>query len=154
MNFFETKALQIEQTSDYGLAWRRADRPLIGVQWFVYAQKVTIAGGAHTETATLKTRQEFDFVCSQITLYGPGYGLNAPTMQVVDLSTGRAWFNRPAALTDVFGIRCLTLNLPAPRFIAPLTDLQFIVSVPAVLVNPLDVYFTLLGKRIYYGGSA
>ena len=73
------------------------------------------------------------------------------TIQITDTGTGKTFFNQPTFMGLVTGQTGYPFLLPAPRLIAPNTNIQYNVTNLASAAR--NFYLTMIGARLYYANQ-
>jgi hypothetical protein len=115
-----------------------------------------VAQGA-AASAVFQIQSDSDFVCT----YLSGACINPATaaidpvptglIQITDTGSGKTFFNQPTFMGLVLGQGGYPFLLPAPRLIAPNTNIQYNVTNLAAAAR--NIHITMLGARIFYGAQ-
>jgi hypothetical protein len=111
---------------------------------------VAVAGNAQ---GIIQIQADSDFAIAymsgQAVVSNAVVGSPVATIQITDTGTGKTFFSSPTLFGLVMGSGGLPFYLPAPRVVAPNTNLQINISYLAGAAAA-DFYVNLLGARIYY----
>jgi hypothetical protein len=157
MNDFERRALDIAQSSTYLTLYARQGQQVLGIEYFGYSVEMdNIAAGA-AATSIFQVQSDSDFVCTYLSgvCVNPASAAIDPVptglIQITDTGSGKTFFNQPTFLGLVLGQGGYPFLLPAPRLIAPNTNIQY--NVTNLQTAPRNIYITMLGARIFYGSQ-
>ncbi len=159
MNEFERRYLDVLQTSDLIASVARPNAKIIGIDYYNYCMNPTntpglaaVASGAAAQ-GIIQIQADSDFAITYMS--GSQVVANAvvvnpvTTLQITDTGTGKTFFSGQTLFGLVMGSGGLPFYLPAPRVVAPNTNLQFnLINVNSA--GAADYYINLLGARIYY----
>lgn len=158
MNDFERRSLDIAQSSTYLTLYARQGQQIVGMEYFGYSVEIdNLAASGGQGTGIFQVQSDSDFVCT----YLSGVAFSAANnqvdpfplglIQITDTGSGKTFFNQPAFMGLVLGQGGYPFLLPAPRLIAPNTNIQY--SVTNLANGIRNIYITMLGARIYYAGA-
>lgn len=154
MDDFQRRALDIADTSSYLALYARSGQSILGIDYFGYNCEIdNLAAGASGQ-ALVQIQSDSDFVLTYlsanglVTATGATLGFLNATTQITDTGTGKTFFNQPALMGLVFGLSGYPFLLPAPRLIAPNTNIKFDITNLTATAN--TYYISMLGARIYY----
>lgn len=159
MNDFERRALDIAQSSTYLTIYARQGQTITGIEYFGYSAEIDGLASLATATTTFQILSDSDFVCTYMTAaaVNPATGLvdavPQALMQITDTGSGKTFYNQPTFMGLVVGQGGYPFLLPAPRLIAPNTNIQYQVTNLITGNNPRTYYITMEGARIYYNGA-
>lgn len=163
-NPLEAKYLEILNASDYMAAVRKPGRQIVGVQYYAYNVRVgsvavPLADGV-PQTSVFETQSDSDFVVSEISaaLQAEDNGAmlynGNVAIQIQDLSSGKLFFNRPAAIALVTGAGGFPFVLPAARVWNPNTSIAVQAINRDALINagngPVGLFLAFHGTRLFY----
>lgn len=154
MNDFQRRLLDAVQNSAWIAAVARKDREILGIDYYTYTSP-SIAGlavGATTQVV-IPIQSDSDFALTYMSgsVVVGGVVVNNPvsTLQITDTGTGKTFFSAPTLFGLVMGSSGTPFYLPAPRVIAPNTNINLSVTNVAG-AGAADYFMSLLGARIYY----
>jgi hypothetical protein len=157
MDEFKRRLLDAVQNGSWIASVARQDRKILDVDYYNYNTLIDnngagIASGA-TGQGTIQIQSDSDFAIaymSGVSVVNNTVG-NSPyaTIQITDTGTGKTFFNAPTLFGLVMGSNGLPFYLPAPRVVAPNTNLQFAINNINSAGNA-SFYVNLLGARIFY----
>lgn len=161
MNEFERRLLDIVQTSEWIASVARPNGKIINIDYYNYnigpqgtATLSGIALGA-AGSGIIQIQADSDFAIAymsgSVVVGGAAVANPVSTIQITDTGTGKTFFSAPTLFGLVMGSGGLPFYLPAPRVVAPNTNLQINVTNVAG-AGAADYYINLLGARIYYAG--
>jgi hypothetical protein len=158
MNDFERRALDIAQSSTYLTVYARQGQTITGIEYFGYSAEIDALAAGATNTTTFQVLSDSDFVCTYLTgsAVNPANGqvdaVPQALLQITDTGSGKTFFNQPSFMGLVTGQGGYPFLLPAPRLIAPNTNIQYQVQ-NILTAGTRTYYLTMLGARIYYNGA-
>lgn len=163
-NPLQAKYLEILNGSPYMDAVRKPGREIVDVQYYAYNIRVgsvatPLANGV-PQTASFETQSDSDFVVSEISAAVQAvnngamlYNANL-ALQITDLSSGKLFFNRPAAIALVTGAGGFPFVLPAARVWNPNTSIAVQATNRDALINagagPVGLFLAFHGTRLFY----
>lgn len=155
MNDFERRVLDVVQSASYIDAVRRKDAKILAIDYFAYNVNVLdVAAAGGTGNGIIQVQSDSDFalvyMSAAITDQVPAFIANPlATVQVTDTGSGKTFFSNPTLFGLAFGNAGYPFLLPAPRVVAPNTNIKIdVTNISAATVY--DCYFSLMGARIYY----
>lgn len=154
MNDFERRLLDAVQNSAWIAAVARKDREILGIDYYNYtAPLITgLAVGASSQSV-IQIQSDSDFALTYMsgTVVVAGVAVTNPvsTIQITDNGTGKTFFSNPTLFGLVLGSSGTPFYLPAPRVIAPNTNVTLAITNVAG-AGAGDYYMSLMGARIYY----
>ena len=163
-NPLQAKYLEILNASPYLDAVRKPGRQVVDVQYYAYNVRVgsvavPLADGV-AQTTTFETQADSDFVVSEVSaaLQAEDNGAmlynGNVVLQVTDLSSGKLFYNRPAALALVTGAGGFPFVLPAARVWNPNTSIAVTATNRDALINggagPVGLFLAFHGTRLFY----
>lgn len=157
MNDFERRALDIAQSSTYLTLYARQGQQIVGIEYFGYAVEIDNVAQNAAASGIFQVQSDSDFVCTYLSgiSYNPTTGGVDPVpiglIQITDTGSGKTFFNQPAFMGLVFGQGGYPFLLPAPRLIAPNTNIQY--NVTNLNTAARNFHIIMLGARIFYGAS-
>lgn len=154
MNEFQRRLLDAVQNGAWIASVARQGRTIVDLDYYNYNTEIgPVASGASAQ-ATIQIQSDSDFAIAFMS--GVEVVNNTPTtnhytlLQITDTGTGKTFFNAPTMFQLVMGTGGLPFYLPAPRVVAPNTNLQINVQNVSSAADA-TYYINLLGARIYYG---
>jgi multisubunit Na+/H+ antiporter MnhC subunit len=161
MNIFEARALDIAQSSTYLTLYARQGQTIQAIEYFAYSVEIDNVAAGATSQGTFQVLSDSDFVCTYLSgmaLY-PTAGTVDPVpqalLQITDTGSGKTFFNQASFMGLVVGQGGYPFLLPAPRLLAPNTNIQYTVTnlLAAGAANVRNYYITMEGARIFYSGT-
>lgn len=155
MNDFERRALDIAQSSTYLTLYARQGQQIVGIEYFGYSVEIDNVAAGGAATSIFQVQSDSDFVCTYLSgaAVNPGNAFIDPVpvglIQITDTGSGKTFFNQPTFMGLVLGQGGYPFLLPAPRLIAPNTNIQY--NVTNLQQTPRNIFITMLGARIFYG---
>ena len=156
MNTFERRMLEIIQSSSWIQSVARKDKKILGIEYYNYNTQIENVASQAQGQSTVQIQSDSDFVMTylsaSVVVTATGAIINAPFAfaQITDTGTGKTFFNQQTLVGLAFGNGGNPFFLPAPRVIAPNTNVQF--SVTNNTGAAASFYFAMMGARVYYGG--
>ena len=156
MNDFERRALDIAQSSTYLTLYARQGQQIIGIEYFGYAVEMDNIAQGGAASSIFQVQSDSDFVCTYLSgvAVNPAVATVDPVplglIQITDTGSGKTFFNQPTFMGLVLGQGGYPFLLPAPRLIAPNTNIQY--NVTNLANGPRNLHIIMLGARIYYAG--
>jgi hypothetical protein len=163
-NAFQDKYLALINQSPYIQSIARPGQQIIAVEYYCYngqvgSVAVPLAVGVPQSTV-IETQSDSDFAVTFIStsvqeIAGANVAYNDNVaMQILDNASGKLFFNIATVAPLVSGAGGFPFVLPAPRVIAPNTNLTITATNRDTVVNggagPVGLLFALHGTRIYY----
>lgn len=155
MNDFERRVMDVVQSASYLNLVRRQDQKILAIDYFAYnvtVSDVAAAGGVGSGIIQVQSDSDFAMVymSGAVTDQVPAFVANPlSTVQVTDTGSGKTFYSAPTLFGNVFGGGGFPFLLPAPRVVAPQTNIKFdVTNISAATVY--DYYFSLMGARIFY----
>jgi len=155
MNDFERRVLDVVQSASYIDAVRRKDQKILAIDYFAYNVNIAdVPAATGTGSGIIQVQSDSDFalvyMSAGVTDQVPAFVANPMALaQVTDTGSGKTFFSAPALFGLVFGGGGFPFLLPAPRVVAPNTNIKIDVSNFSA-ATVYDFYFSLMGARIYY----
>lgn len=106
------------------------------------------------QTNILQIQADSDFLCTGISAATVVAVQAVPSLllQITDLSSGKALFNRSQLLRHVAGGFGMPFILPTPKVYHPNTNIQIDVTANEGFAAGTVLFITLWGARVYYAG--
>lgn len=157
MNEFERRLLDTVQNSTWIAAVARPNQKILGIEYYNYNTMFSQIAVAATVQNVIQIQSDSDFAMSYMSgsavdlVVGAVQNQPVATIQITDTGSGKTFFSAPTLFNLVMGSGGLPFYLPAPRVVAPNTNLQISINNVAA-ARAQDFYVNLLGARIYYAG--
>jgi len=155
MNEFERRLLDVVQNSAWIASVARPNRKILDIDYYNYNVSIAAIAVAASGTGNIQIQADSDFAITYISgsvVVGGAVVTNpVSTIQVTDQGSGKTFFSAATLFGLVTGVGGLPFYLPAPRVVAPNTNLQIAVTNVAG-AGAADYYVNFLGARIYYAG--
>jgi hypothetical protein len=157
MNEATRRLLDAVQNAAWIAAVARVGQKIKSIDYYNYNvgpnQGLSAIAVAGTGQATIQIQADSDFAIAYMSgsavVSGAVVTNPVATIQLTDTGTGKTFFSSPTLFSLVMGQGGLPFYLPAPRVVAPNTNLQVNISYLAGAAAA-DFYVNLLGARIYY----
>jgi hypothetical protein len=153
MDEFKRRLLDAIQTGSWIASVARQDRKILDVDYYNYNTSIAAVASGASGQGNIAIQSDSDFAIAYMSgvavVSNSIVALPFTTLQITDTGTGKTFFNSPTLFPLVMGSGGLPFYLPAPRVVAPNTNLQF--NVTNQFSAAASTYFiNLLGARIYY----
>jgi hypothetical protein len=152
MNEFERRLLDAVQNSAWIASVARPGRTILDIDYYNYNTSILGLVTATTSTAVIQIQSDSDFAIAYMSgaAIVAGAVQNDPValIQYTDTGTGKTFFQNPTLFSLVEGNNGLPFYLPAPRVLAPNTNIN--VTITNNIGSTADFFVNLLGARIYY----
>lgn len=152
MNEFERRLIDAMQQDSWIKQVARKDKKIVDVDYFVYTATLTALAVGNSAQTNIQVQADSDFALAYMSgqmVVGGAVSFLPSTVQITDTGSGKTFFSAPALFNLVMGNAGLPFYLPAPRVIAPNTNIQLNVTNVA-MGGATDYWFAFLGARIYY----
>lgn len=155
MNEFERRLLDAVQQSAWIASVARPNQKIVDIEYYNYNTFIGAVVAGTQDQSVIQVQSDSDFAITYmsgaVVIAGAAVATPIATLQITDTGTGKTFFSAPTLFSLVMGNAGLPFYLPAPRVVAPNTNLQFNFNNIGA-AGPADVYINLLGARIYYAG--
>lgn len=152
MNDFERRLLDVTQSHAFIQQVKRQGQNIVAMDFFSYNAAIENVATGATGQATVQVQSDSDFVMTymsaQVISAGAVVGNPLLTVQVTDTGTGKTFFSSEVFMSLAFGSGGFPFLLPAPRVIAPNTNL--LVNLTNTSAATYTTYFSFFGVRVYY----
>lgn len=152
MNEFERRLLDAVQNSAWIASVARPNAKILDIDYYNYNTSILQLANGGTTTQVIQIQSDSDFAIAYMSgaaVYGGAVQPDPIALiQYTDTGTGKTFFQNPTLFSLVEGNNGLPFYLPAPRVLAPNTNIN--VTITNSTGSTADFYVNLLGARIYY----
>lgn len=151
-NDFERRMLDVIKSSEFIASIARKDKNIVAIEYYAYNTSLTGILTLTQATLGIQVQADSDFAITYCAgaVVSAGAIVGAPllTVQYTDTGSGKTFYSAPTLFGIVHGTGGLPYFLPAPRVLAPNTNIN--IAANNLSAVTYDVYISLMGARVYY----